>query len=267
MDHLATLRQDRPRLDDGVIVHCTAWFFFICLSWGEFHVGSWHWVLPPGIYGPGPAPIGQIRFPPSVTIRGNLPDWPKITIGRDGQVTTEEKPDCETRTAEACYHGLRLGRHDDVVDHPVRDHFGLLHQGLGLEYTGLRHTDTSTHRHLVCRGLGNHDARPRVHQLGLRSPILGASPRRSQRWRYNDRFHVGAYCWADMRRCQHGVRRHGMLGLLVQPDYNNAAHLHCHQYVQLQQERVQRVLAGVLCERVVPDSYHSHPSSRSRSVQ
>ncbi|KAI3333233.1 hypothetical protein F4824DRAFT_503268 [Ustulina deusta] len=101
VDHLAT-RQDRARLDDGVIVPCTAWFFFICISWGEFHVGSWHWALPPGIDGPGPAPICQIRFPPSVTIRGNLPDWPKITIGRDGQVATEEKPDCEARTAEAC---------------------------------------------------------------------------------------------------------------------------------------------------------------------
>jgi hypothetical protein len=46
---------DKPQpTDDGVVVPCKAWFFFICISWGEIHIGAWHWDLPPGIYGPGP---------------------------------------------------------------------------------------------------------------------------------------------------------------------------------------------------------------------
>ncbi|KAL6789689.1 pectin lyase fold/virulence factor [Trichoderma sp. SZMC 28012] len=88
--------------DDGVVVPCTAWFFFICISWGELHIGGWHWILPPGIYGPGPPPVGLIRWPPGVTIKGNLPDWPKITIGEDNQLTTDDEPECQTETAEAC---------------------------------------------------------------------------------------------------------------------------------------------------------------------
>ena len=88
--------------DDGVHVPCTAWFFFFCISWGETHVRSWYWILPPGIYGPGPPPINIIRPPPGVTIRGNLPNWPRITIGPDHRLTTESEPECETQTAEAC---------------------------------------------------------------------------------------------------------------------------------------------------------------------
>ncbi|GAW12853.1 hypothetical protein ANO14919_022240 [Xylariales sp. No.14919] len=88
--------------DDGVHVPCTAWFFFFCISWGNTHVRSWYWILPPGIYGPGPPPIGIIRPPPGVTIRGNLPNWPRITIGPDHRLTTESEPECETQTAEAC---------------------------------------------------------------------------------------------------------------------------------------------------------------------
>ncbi|OBT86923.1 hypothetical protein VE02_04416 [Pseudogymnoascus sp. 03VT05] len=94
---------DKPQpTDDGVVVPCKAWFFFICISWGELHINAWHWVLPPGIYGPGPPPIGLIRWPPGITIKGNLPNWPKITIGRDNQITTEGEGECETQTAEAC---------------------------------------------------------------------------------------------------------------------------------------------------------------------
>ncbi|ETS73390.1 hypothetical protein PFICI_14995 [Pestalotiopsis fici W106-1] len=88
--------------DDGVHVPCTAWFFFLCISWDNLHVRSWHWILPPGIYGPGPPPINIIKLPPGVTIQGTLPPWPKITIGPDHQLTTESEPECETETAEAC---------------------------------------------------------------------------------------------------------------------------------------------------------------------
>lgn len=86
----------------GVVVPCTAWFFFICIDFGEIHIGGWYWVLPPGIYGPGPPPINLIDWPPGLQIEGNLPDWPKITIGSDNQITTDEEPECETETADVC---------------------------------------------------------------------------------------------------------------------------------------------------------------------
>ncbi|KAK4173152.1 glucan-beta-glucosidase [Triangularia setosa] len=95
--------RDEPEPDDdGVHVPCTAWFFFFCISWGELRIRSWHWILPPGIYGPGPPPIHIIDPPPGITIEGNLPNWPRITIGWDHRLTTESKPECETQTAEAC---------------------------------------------------------------------------------------------------------------------------------------------------------------------
>ncbi|KAI0007369.1 hypothetical protein F4779DRAFT_643166 [Xylariaceae sp. FL0662B] len=96
-----TIEKPEPT-DDGVVVPCTAWFFFICISWGEIHIGAWHWILPPGIYGPGPPPIGLLKWPSGINIQGNLPNWPKITIGNDNHITTDEERQCETQTAEAC---------------------------------------------------------------------------------------------------------------------------------------------------------------------
>ncbi|KAK5653776.1 hypothetical protein OQA88_7934 [Cercophora sp. LCS_1] len=86
--------------DNGVIVPCTAWFFFVCISWGEIRIGGWFFVLPPGIYPPGPPP--GIKWPTGFRIDGILPRWPKITIGPNNQITTEGKPECETRTAKVC---------------------------------------------------------------------------------------------------------------------------------------------------------------------
>jgi len=88
--------------DDGVHVPCTAWFFFLCISWDNLRIRSWHWIIPPGIYGPGPPPINLIRPPPGITIHGPLPPWPRITIGYDRRITTDSRPECETQTAEAC---------------------------------------------------------------------------------------------------------------------------------------------------------------------
>jgi hypothetical protein len=45
-----------------------------------------------------------IKWPPGFTLQGTLPPWPKFTIGNDHQLTIEEEPDCETKTAEACTH-------------------------------------------------------------------------------------------------------------------------------------------------------------------
>lgn len=88
--------------DDGPKVPCKIWFFFICIVWDNVHIEGWHFVLPPGIYGPGPPPINYIRWPPGVTIKGQLPPWPRFTIGNDHQITTESEKECQTETAEAC---------------------------------------------------------------------------------------------------------------------------------------------------------------------
>ncbi|KAK4164601.1 glucan-beta-glucosidase [Cladorrhinum sp. PSN259] len=95
--------RDEPEADDdGVHVPCASWFFSFCISWGDIRVGSWYWILPPGIYGPGPPPINNIRPPPGIEFDDNLPDWPRITIGPDHRITTESKPECQEQTAKAC---------------------------------------------------------------------------------------------------------------------------------------------------------------------
>ncbi|OTB12754.1 hypothetical protein K445DRAFT_25466 [Daldinia sp. EC12] len=94
---------DKPApTGQGVVVPCTAWFFSICISWGDTHIGSWEWILPPGIYEPGPAPTGLVKWPSGVDIKGTLPNWPRITIGEDKQITTEKPHECKTQIAEAC---------------------------------------------------------------------------------------------------------------------------------------------------------------------
>ncbi|KAM7211124.1 glucan-beta-glucosidase [Rhypophila decipiens] len=90
--------------DDGPIIPCTAWFFFICISWGGIDIGGWQFNLPTGIFPPGPPPIHLIQWPGGIRVDGNLPPWPRITIGpRPGQIRTEsQQSSCETRTASAC---------------------------------------------------------------------------------------------------------------------------------------------------------------------
>ncbi|KAK4213855.1 glucan-beta-glucosidase [Rhypophila decipiens] len=96
-------RDDQEEDGGGVHVPCKIWFFFLCISWGDLTIRSWYWKLPPGIYPPGPPPIPLLKLPPGINLKGPLPPWPKITIGQDRRITTEEKPDeCETKTAEAC---------------------------------------------------------------------------------------------------------------------------------------------------------------------
>ncbi|KAI1424015.1 pectin lyase fold/virulence factor [Xylaria sp. FL1777] len=99
---VSTTVDDPQPTSDGVVVSCKAWFFFICIDYGGLHVGAWHWILPPGVYPPGPPPLGIIQFPSGFQIQGTLPPWPKITIGNDNQITTEDEPECQTETADLC---------------------------------------------------------------------------------------------------------------------------------------------------------------------
>ncbi|KAF4549335.1 Hypothetical protein D9617_22g066810 [Elsinoe fawcettii] len=85
--------------DDGIILPCKVWFINICLLSGDIRIGGWKWPpLPPGIYPPGPPP--GIEFPSGFSIQGDLPPWPKITIGRDKKPTFSPQPtSCQTKEA------------------------------------------------------------------------------------------------------------------------------------------------------------------------
>ncbi|KAI1771426.1 pectin lyase-like protein [Hypoxylon cercidicola] len=96
---------DRPEpTGQGTKTPCRVWFFFICISRDDIHIGGWFWILPPGIYPPGPPPPGVIKFPPGWTIKGTLPPWPQITVGQDHQLTYSEDPreSCTTETGSVC---------------------------------------------------------------------------------------------------------------------------------------------------------------------
>ncbi|KAI1773231.1 pectin lyase-like protein [Hypoxylon cercidicola] len=88
--------------DGGSKQPCTLWFFFICISHDDIHIGGWFWSFPPGIYPPGPPP--SIEWPPGFTLSGTLPPWPPITIGPNYQLTYSSEPteSCTTKTASIC---------------------------------------------------------------------------------------------------------------------------------------------------------------------
>ncbi|OAT07954.1 hypothetical protein BDBG_16924 [Blastomyces gilchristii SLH14081] len=83
---------------------CDLWFFSICLNRDNSIFGGLRWILPPGIYPPGPPPARAINLPPSWTIKPPLPPWPPITVGRDNIITypKEEPTKCEKTSASIC---------------------------------------------------------------------------------------------------------------------------------------------------------------------
>ncbi|KFX87604.1 hypothetical protein V490_08138, partial [Pseudogymnoascus sp. VKM F-3557] len=94
--------------DEGVgfLTPCKLWFFNICLIKNGIRIRGIRWILPPGIYGPGPVPPGIVRLPFPWTIPIPTPPitWPRITVGRDGKVTypDNEPTSCEKVTASIC---------------------------------------------------------------------------------------------------------------------------------------------------------------------
>ncbi|KAF9894400.1 hypothetical protein FE257_007903 [Aspergillus nanangensis] len=99
----------------GIITGCKLWFFNVYpvpVIWQCFHANDdqicpagkfLRWTLPPGIYPPGPPPpdiLGPSN--PKWTIQPPLPPWPKITVGRDNQLTYSDEPSCQTESAELC---------------------------------------------------------------------------------------------------------------------------------------------------------------------
>jgi len=89
---------------------CKAWFFFVCISWGDIHIGRlfysssitqlanlaniaqdfWDFDFPgPTVIGPGPPPPGLIKLPPGWSIVGT-PKFPKIPY-----VLPQQPPVCD----------------------------------------------------------------------------------------------------------------------------------------------------------------------------
>jgi chitinase len=82
---------------------CDLWFFSICIDFPSIKLGGWRWNFPPGVFPPGPPPL--IKFPPRITVTGELPGpWPPITIGWDNKLTYPpvKSGQCTTRTADLC---------------------------------------------------------------------------------------------------------------------------------------------------------------------
>ncbi|KAK2787714.1 hypothetical protein FQN53_004737 [Emmonsiellopsis sp. PD_33] len=92
--------------DDSAVVPCDLWFFTICIKFPSINIQGWKFKLPPGIYPPGPPPIGQIKLPTGIRIKGELPPWPKFSVGPNHVPTFPKEPEptnCQTKTAELCF--------------------------------------------------------------------------------------------------------------------------------------------------------------------
>ncbi|KAF6823680.1 hypothetical protein CMUS01_10593 [Colletotrichum musicola] len=91
--------------DDSAVIPCTLWFFSACIRFDDIHILSWKISLPPGVYPPGPPPIGIIDLPGPIGFQGELPPWPEFTVGPDHVPTFPPGPkptECETKTASIC---------------------------------------------------------------------------------------------------------------------------------------------------------------------
>ncbi|PGH04870.1 hypothetical protein AJ79_06955 [Helicocarpus griseus UAMH5409] len=80
---------------DSAMIPCKLWFFFICIEFPSIIIRGWKITLPPGIYPPS--------HPESV--KGNLPPWPKFTVGPNHVPTFPKQPEptkCQTKTASLC---------------------------------------------------------------------------------------------------------------------------------------------------------------------
>ncbi|KAK2774133.1 hypothetical protein CKAH01_13227 [Colletotrichum kahawae] len=90
---------------ESTVIPCILWFFSLCIRFDDINILGWKLILPPGIYPPHLRLDQIIKLPQSISIRGELPPWPKFTVGSDHVPTFPSEPEptkCETKTASLC---------------------------------------------------------------------------------------------------------------------------------------------------------------------
>ncbi|PGH04727.1 hypothetical protein AJ79_07006 [Helicocarpus griseus UAMH5409] len=101
------VQQPEPSDDDDgdAVIPCKLWFFSICIKFDDINILGWKFKLPQGIYPGGAPPLPIIRLPPRISFQGELPPWPRFTVGPNGVPTFPKQPEptrCETKTASLC---------------------------------------------------------------------------------------------------------------------------------------------------------------------
>ncbi|CAI0652112.1 unnamed protein product, partial [Colletotrichum noveboracense] len=91
--------------EESAVIPCSLWFFSLCIRFDNINILGWNIILPPGIYPPHLRLDQIIKLPHSISIQGELPPWPKFTVGNDRIPTFPSEPEptkCETKTASLC---------------------------------------------------------------------------------------------------------------------------------------------------------------------
>ncbi|KAH0435727.1 hypothetical protein CcaCcLH18_04681 [Colletotrichum camelliae] len=91
--------------EESAVIPCDLWFFSICIQFDSINILGWKMILPPGIYPPNLKLDQIIKLPQSIVIHGELPPWPRFTVGQDHVPTFPSEPEptkCETKTASLC---------------------------------------------------------------------------------------------------------------------------------------------------------------------
>ncbi|KAF5500243.1 Subtilisin-like protease 3 [Colletotrichum siamense] len=101
-----SVKKPEPSEDEeSSVIPCDLWFFSICIRFDDINILGWKVILPPGIYPPNLKLDQIIKLPQSIVIHGELPPWPKFTVGQDHVPTFPSEPEptkCETKTASLC---------------------------------------------------------------------------------------------------------------------------------------------------------------------
>ncbi|KAK1852424.1 hypothetical protein CCHR01_04970 [Colletotrichum chrysophilum] len=101
-----SVKKPEPSADEeSAVIPCSLWFFSLCIRFNNINILGWKVILPPGIYPPQLRLDQIIKLPQSISIRGELPPWPKFTVGNDHVPTFPSEPEptkCETKTASLC---------------------------------------------------------------------------------------------------------------------------------------------------------------------
>ncbi|KAF4874181.1 Subtilisin-like protease 3 [Colletotrichum siamense] len=90
---ISVKKPERSEDEDSSVIPCDLWFFSICIRFDDINILGWKLILPPGIYPPNLKLDQIIKLPESIVIHGELPPWPKFTIGQDHVPTFPSEPE------------------------------------------------------------------------------------------------------------------------------------------------------------------------------